>query len=51
MAAWQKGQSGNPRGRPKGAKGQFTQIKADFFEAFQLLGGVQVTVPLNQSHV
>ena len=40
MAKWQKGESGNVKGRPKGAKGQFTQIKAEFFEAFQKLGGV-----------
>ena len=34
-----KGESGNPEGRPKGAVGQFTSLKDSFINAFKELGG------------
>lgn len=33
--AWHKGKSGNPTGRPKGAKNRYTQILNDFFDVWQ----------------
>ena len=41
MAQWKPGQSGNPKGRRNGSKNHFSQIKQDFLEAFQRLGGIE----------
>lgn len=36
---FQKGQSGNPKGKPKGAVSACTKAKADYFKVYQRLGG------------
>jgi len=33
--AYKKGQTGNPKGRPKGAKDKFTNLKESFLKAYQ----------------
>ena len=37
--AFQKGQSGNPKGKRKGTKSRFTTLKAAFLSVFERLGG------------
>ena len=37
--SFQTGKSGNPNGRPKGAKNRYTEIKESFLKAFDKLGG------------
>ena len=34
-----KGQSGNPRGRPKGSKNKFSKIREDWLAAYKSNGG------------
>ena len=36
---WKKGQSGNPKGRPKGAKDKFTDLKTSFLDVYKRMGG------------
>ncbi len=36
---WKKGESGNPKGRPKGARDKFTDLKNSFLTVYQELGG------------
>ncbi len=38
-SAWKKGTSGNPAGKPKGAKNKFTTLKQAFINAFTRIGG------------
>jgi hypothetical protein len=46
---WQKGQSGNPRGRPKGAQGFATLIDQELQEMVTVTeGGVQKRIPKQQ---
>jgi hypothetical protein len=40
-SGWYKGVSGNPRGRPKGSKNKFTQIREDWLKAYRKGGGVK----------
>jgi len=37
--SWGKGKSANPGGRPKGAKGKFTNLKESFLNAYNEGGG------------
>lgn len=39
--SFQTGKSGNPNGRPKGAKNRYTEIKESFLKAFDKLGGTR----------
>jgi hypothetical protein len=36
---FQKGQSGNPKGKAKGAVSKFTSLKAAFLNVFERMGG------------
>ncbi len=36
---YQKGQSGNPKGKPKGTVCKFTTLKAAFLNVFEKMGG------------
>ena len=36
---YRKGQSGNPKGKPKGAVCKFTTLKAAFLNVFERMGG------------
>ena len=38
---FQKGQSGNPAGKPPGTKAKFTNLKAAFLSVFNKLGGAE----------
>lgn len=38
---WKKGQSGNPLGKPKGAKNKFTKMKESFASVFKQVGGTK----------
>lgn len=38
---FQKGQSGNPKGRERGSHNQFTSLKDAFIKAFNGLGGAE----------
>jgi len=42
--------SGNPMGKPKGAISKFTQLREDFFEAYQQMGGVQGLLTWAKEH-
>ena len=36
---FKKGQSGNPKGKPKGTKSEFTNLKDSFLNVYKRLGG------------
>ena len=41
LAPWRPGQSGNPRGRPKGSRSKIQEsFLSDFYEAWQLFGPI-----------
>jgi len=41
---WEKGQSGNPDGRPRGNKNKFTHLHDEFLAAFEEIGGREALV-------
>jgi len=48
--AWEKGQSGNPDGRPRGSKNKFTHLRDEFLAAFEEIGGRKALVQWAQSN-
>lgn len=44
MGKFQPGQSGNPRGRPRGAVNRYTKLKEEFLTAFDEMGGRKALV-------
>jgi len=38
---FKKGQSGNPKGKPKGAVSKYVKVRDDFFKAYYKLGGLK----------
>lgn len=47
-SGWVKGVSGNPRGRPKGSKNKFSQIREDWLAAYHKGGGEKLFSKLIQ---
>jgi len=47
---WNKGQSGNPNGRPLGSKNKFTHLRDEFIAAFEEIGGREALVKWAQSN-
>jgi len=47
---WEKGQSGNPNGRPRGSKNKFTHLRDEFLTAFDEIGGRKALVKWAQSN-
>ena len=47
---WDKGQSGNPAGRPKGSRNKFTQLCDEFLLAFEEVGGREALVKWAESN-
>ncbi|MFH1954871.1 MAG: DUF5681 domain-containing protein [Pseudomonadota bacterium] len=41
MAKFKSGESGNPKGRPRGSKNKFSTIRQSFLEAFEDAGGTK----------
>jgi len=38
---FKSGESGNPNGRPKGSENKFTNLKKDFLQAYEDIGGLK----------
>lgn len=47
---FKKGQSGNPRGKPKGAISSCTKAKADYFRVYEKLGGYKAFLKYMQQN-
>ena len=47
---FKKGQSGNPKGKPKGAISACTKAKADYFKVYQKLGGYKAFLKYMQQN-
>ncbi len=47
---FKKGQSGNPKGKPKGAISRCTKAKADYFEIYEKLGGYKALLKYMQQN-
>lgn len=47
---FQKGKSGNPAGKPKGAISVCTKAKADYFKVYQKLGGYRAFLKYMQEN-
>jgi len=48
--AYKPGISGNPKGRPKGSKNEFTCLKDAFINAFKRIGGEDALVDFYQNN-
>ena len=47
---WEKGQSGNLTGRPKGSRNKFTHLRDEFMLAFEEIGGREALVKWAESN-
>ena len=47
---WEKGQSGNPNGRPRGSRNKFTHLRDEFLLAFEEVGGREALVKWAESN-